>query len=150
MKHATTLVTRPDATMPLESADTSTKLPPRSLARAWVLALFNRFEGIFGIRWSEQFRTEQVLESAMQEWAIGLAGLSGEQIKRGLDKCRSDCKWPPTIAEFLDMALERGTWEHASPAYRVNRDLLALPKPRDVESAKAHLVAMKGLLHGNQ
>lgn len=88
-----------------------------------------------------------MLEAAINEWAIGLAGLSGDNIKRGLDKCRTDCKWPPSIAEFLDLAMERGTWEHTSPAYRENEKVKALPRPRNIEASRAHLERLRGVLN---
>lgn len=108
------------------------------------MALFSKFEGIFGNVWTDKFRNERMLELALQEWGIGLYGLSGEQIKRGVDACRTNCKWPPSIAEFLDFSLDRGNWRHKSAAYKPAQ--LALPKPRDPELAKGGFVAMRQAL----
>lgn len=65
----------------------------------------------------------------MREWALGLDGLSGGQIKAGLEKCLKrelapgEQDWPPTPAEFRSMcSLER------IPA--CHRDAIQLPKPK--------------------
>jgi len=40
---------------------------------------------------------------AVEEWSQGMAGISGEQIKRGLDEWNED--WPPSLPEFVDTCL---------------------------------------------
>jgi hypothetical protein len=63
----------------------------------------------------------------MDEWAIGLGGMSGEQIRTGLDTW--DEPWPPSLSEFR--AACRGHtdgWEHRSQAYKPFTP--ALPAPR--------------------
>lgn len=110
------------------------------------MALFNRLESIFGKKWNDQFSTEQRLESAMSEWGIGLYGLTGDQIKRGIDKTRLECKWPPSIAEFVQFAKGQDeSWEHRGAAYQVAPK--ALPKPKtDPEKVRSNLQAMRGAL----
>lgn len=34
-------------------------------------------------------------------WGQSLAGLQGNEIKHGVEYCRANHKWPPTIAEFI-------------------------------------------------
>lgn len=41
---------------------------------------------------------EGIEEVAVKEWSEGLAGMDGEQIKRGLEEWDSD--WPPSLDEF--------------------------------------------------
>ena len=147
MQQAGQMAQRAVSTMPGESADTWTKSSLRSLDKAWTSALFSRFEGIWGNAWTDKFRSERMMEIALEEWAIGLYGLSGEHIKRGLDAARAHCKWPPSIAEFLDLALDRGNWEHKSEAYKPAQ--LALPKPRNPEIAKGGFKAMRDVLNKN-
>jgi hypothetical protein len=43
-------------------------------------------------------------EDHADEWAIGLAGLSGEEIGAGIESARRECHWPPSIAEFRRLA----------------------------------------------
>ena len=40
------------------------------------------------------------------EWSIGLAGLTAEQIKNGINRARLECDWPPSISEFINLALD--------------------------------------------
>ena len=113
------------------SASTSTGSSRPSLARGWVLALFKRLRAIYGAKWDEQFPDAALHDAAVVEWGIGLAGLSGEQIQRGIDRCRAELDWPPSIAGFLRLAKSGAdSWEHAGPAYRVNVPALRKPKAR--------------------
>lgn len=64
---------------------------------------------------------------AMDEWRRGLAGVTGEQIRRGL--ATWDAAWPPTLPEFRKACLGiADDWEHRGAAYR--RFQKALPKPK--------------------
>lgn len=40
------------------------------------------------------------------EWSLGLQGLSAEQIQHGVDRARIECDWPPSISEFINLALD--------------------------------------------
>jgi hypothetical protein len=42
-------------------------------------------------------------EFALMEWAGGLSGLTGEEIKRGFDTWEED--WPPSLSEFRNACL---------------------------------------------
>ena len=42
-------------------------------------------------------------EVAVTEWAQGLAGITGAQMKRGLENWQGD--WPPSLTEFRDACL---------------------------------------------
>jgi len=55
-----------------------------------------RMTEIYGHRWTSSYTRE-----ALDTWAKGLAGLSIEQIKRGVDACIAGAlAWPPTLPEF--------------------------------------------------
>lgn len=112
------------------------------------MALFKRLQAIYGVRWDEQFPTSSRHDAAMVEWGYALAGFSGEQIKRGIDRARVECDWPPSIAKFVVLATEKpGCWEHAGAAYRPHRR--ALPKPKPCAAmVSAHLRTMRDALRG--
>lgn len=40
----------------------------------------------------------------MRDWAMELHDMNGEQIKRGIDRCRSTMKFPPSPADFREAA----------------------------------------------
>ena len=112
------------------------------------MALFKRLRGIYGVRWDDQFPTPALHDAAVVEWGLGLAGLSGEAIKRGIDRCRVGCEWPPSIAAFVKFAKAADEpWEHRGPAYRLH--VRALPKPKAAaEVVRGNLAMMRGALRG--
>lgn len=63
-----------------------------------------RFQAIYLHRWDDQFDSMEMQYMALDEWREGLAGLSVEQVKRGIDAVRVNCQWPPSIAEFVRFA----------------------------------------------
>lgn len=78
----------------------------------------------------------------MDEWRQGLAGMTGEQIKRGLETW--DGEWPPSLPEFRNACTgHRDDWQHRGQAYK--RFHLELPKPKaDPAIARAELAKMRG------
>lgn len=71
------------------------------LPKAWVSALFKKFQARYGHKWTSVI--EGIEELAVSEWAEGLAGLTGTQIKTGLDALNE--YWPPSMNEFRDACL---------------------------------------------
>lgn len=63
--------------------------------------LFNRFLFIWGIKWANKIA--DIEDMAREEWKEAIAGLSQAQIKAGITAARSQCQWPPEIAEFLPL-----------------------------------------------
>lgn len=64
------------------------------------------------------------------EWAEGLAGMSGDQIKQAIDHCRATMKWSPTIAEFREASMRGETAEQRAQRARLKNadtERLALP-----------------------
>jgi len=109
------------------------------LDRKWVVALFARFRAIYLQKWDDQFDCESTMEQAMDEWGVGLVGLSAEQIRHGIDAARTKSMWPPSIAEFVAYARS-----HDRPVFFV-----ALPKPQASASVvRAELSAMRDVLRG--
>lgn len=67
----------------------------------WAARLIQRLQALYGAQFSRQW--EGVSTSRLIEvWAEELAGYSADEIRRGLDACRSQ-KFPPTLPEFLLM-----------------------------------------------
>lgn len=56
------------------------------------------------------------------EWAKGLAGLTGEEIRIGIDHCRTHATWPPSIAEFRTACRGGATAEQRAYAARARED----------------------------
>jgi len=46
----------------------------------------------------------------VREWSVGLAGLTADQVQRGLDTWAE--AWPPSMPEFRDACLGRGKNEY--------------------------------------
>ena len=92
--------------------EATTKQP---LPDSWVSALFAKLQARYGYRWSSAYPGE-VLPGALAEWAEGLSGVTGEQIKAGL--AALDSPWPPSLPEFREIcAGSRGRINNA--AYRL-------------------------------
>jgi len=91
------------ASAPLACSD---PLPPAWLRRVW-----ERMAAVYPNRWRAAMGESPQAEDGRltiygDTWAKGLAGLTPEQLARGLEACitRSD-PWPPVLAEFRAMCL---------------------------------------------
>jgi hypothetical protein len=62
----------------------------------WVAGIFKKFQVRYGHKWTSGISGIEQL--AVQEWAKGLAGFTGEQIATGLEYWTGD--WPPSMDEF--------------------------------------------------
>lgn len=117
----------------------------RSLPLKWVAALFGRLEAIYLQKWADQFRTQEMLKASMEEWGKGLSDLQDAQIGRAIEVCRNEHKWPPSIAEFRQAALnnEPGIVRN----HEAHNDITGIS--RQIESdevkAKRKVAAVKGL-----
>lgn len=87
-------------------------LPPRSsaLPDAWIDRLFDRFATMYGKHWYDMWR-DVPLDRVKQTWRDDLANVSGEQIRKALDYCKTHNKFPPTCPEFV------GLCKTFAPAY---------------------------------
>lgn len=107
----------------------------------WQTALFDRFKAIYDNKFTDKYTTNEELEAAQNEWGEALGELSGGQIKLGIESCRSEFAWPPSIAEFIELA-KGGVkdWRHKGAAYKLHQR--ALPKPVNRTAGRE---ALKGL-----
>jgi hypothetical protein len=73
---------------------------------AWLRRLWERFMAAFPGTWAARMgespqRADGTLTVAGDTWARDLAGLSGPQLARGLERALASCKeWPPTLPIF--------------------------------------------------
>lgn len=79
----------------------SETLSKTGLPNTWVAAIFDRLQARYGHKWVSA--VDGIEETAIREWSMRLAGLTGRQIKRGLDSWSSD--WPPSSEEFRGACL---------------------------------------------
>lgn len=73
-----------------------------------------RMGEIYGHRWGSSYT-----RAALDTWAKGLAGLSVEQIKRGVSACVAGAfAWPPTLPEFRALCMSVPGLPSADDAWR--------------------------------
>lgn len=96
---------------------------------------------MYGHRWTSNYGAEDD-----GTWRKGLAGLSTEQIGRGLVRCLErkhppgEEDWPPTLTEFRAMCLPE-----VVPV--IHRDYVSLPKPAvDPGKIAQHIEEMRNLI----
>lgn len=78
-------------------------------------------------------------DEAIKEWSVYLAGLTGEQIKHGLEAW--DLEWPPTLPEFRNICKQSSG--------RLHETYAPLPAPKtDPEKIKEHIAEMRKLNGG--
>lgn len=116
--------------------------------KAWVSALFKKFQSRYGHKWTSTI--DGIEDIAVSEWAAGLTGITGEQIKRGLDTWNGD--WPPSLNEFKKACAGNGKNDFGLdyvPEYyrketRPERILESDPdKARRKKAARAGVAAMR-------
>ena len=94
------------------------------MSEKWVSALFSKLQVRYGHKWTSALPTPELTRLAVTEWSEKLAGLSGSQVKHGLDTWEAD--WPPSCDEFRKLCVGEKDALHKSGAYK---DFVALPKP---------------------
>ena len=87
----------------------------------WSAALLSRFSVIWPKAWADVTALTPH-ELLVAEWAKGLDGLTAEEIRQGLDHCRSNLTWPPAIAEFRAACHGGANAEQRAFAARAQRE----------------------------
>lgn len=59
-----------------------------------------RFSMIWGDKHDCRFTEDSYIQIWIDDWADGLSGIDPEIIKQGIDFCKINLEWPPSIAEF--------------------------------------------------
>ena len=62
----------------------------------WVAALFAKLQALYGHRWTSAI--DGIEEQAVAAWSETLSGITGEQIKAGLEALADE--WPPSAPQF--------------------------------------------------
>lgn len=75
---------------------------PSALPDAWIERLFLRFSAMYGSKFADLWRGCD-LANVKAQWAEDLAGYTPDEIKRGIDACKTGRDWPPTLPEFLKL-----------------------------------------------
>lgn len=83
---------------------------PSALPEPWIEKLFDRFATMYGKHWLDQWRGIP-LDRIKHTWREDLAFASGEQMRKALEHCKTQCKFPPTCPEFA------GLCKAFAPAY---------------------------------
>lgn len=74
---------------------------PTALPESWVEKLFSRLSAMYGRKFADLWSGCNLRE-VKAAWAEDLAVFSGEEIKRGLDACKTRT-FPPTLPEFVQL-----------------------------------------------
>ena len=115
--------------------------PSTSLPRPWIDRLFQRLHTVYGNKFSEMWKGQEV-EDVKEAWSAELAHLTGAELKTGLDRLRKNHpSWPPTLFEFSELCRSNAAQE----AHK------ALPWPApDMAAIDPRINALKTTLTGNR
>lgn len=80
--------------------------------------LFQRFTTLYGEKFTKNFNTPDLMNMWWHDWAEGLAGIGGLQIKEALLHCRNNLEWPPSLAEFRRICEMAGGVPDVQEAFR--------------------------------
>lgn len=67
------------------------------------MQLHHKFSLLYLAKFTSVFVDEETREEWLEMWGAALAGMTGEQMKQGLEQCAKKHVWPPTIAEFKEL-----------------------------------------------
>lgn len=105
--------------MNLTNATSPASVP--ALPDAWAERIFQRMENFYLSKWVDSFGSIP-RERVKQAWAEELADYTADEIKRGLESCRTRI-WPPTLPEFLLMCRPvldaKSEWAEACEQMRI-------------------------------
>lgn len=96
-------------------------LPDNGLLMKWATALLARFAVIWPKAWADSLAGLDI-HMLTAEWAKGLDGLTGEEIRHGIDHCRANNTWPPSIAELRTACRGGANAEQRAYAARARAD----------------------------
>lgn len=95
----------PSTLTPVSSTDAGTSAEPGQNGAAvplhWVADLFGRLGAILGARLADLYAGADP-DEVQRQWAEGLVGFSGDEIRRGIAATRLG-KFPPNLPQFLHL-----------------------------------------------
>lgn len=67
-----------------------------------------KMAAIYRDKWSAGITSPEQKKAIQSVWISGLtnAGLTADQIQHGIDRAAVECEWPPSISEFISLALD--------------------------------------------
>lgn len=112
----------------------------------WIAALFKKFQVIYLHKWTSAI--EGIEDFAVTEWSQGLSGLTGEQIKLGIDSLKED--WPPSVIAFRALCEGRQAnglgLDYTPPYHKEHRRERLIESDENKEKhRKAHSIGMGNL-----
>lgn len=106
------------------SSQTERLWPENWLKKSWVIQLHHKFSTLFLQKFTSSFPDEETKAEWLEMWGAGLAGMTGEQVKKGLEQCARTLSWAPTIAEFKGLCqLPPKAFPQLPPPDRVKSDV---------------------------
>lgn len=111
--------------------------------------LFSRLAAEFGHKFTSNYPTAEAEQAAKAAWADRLAGLSIDELHRGVKAlcgyAERNGGWPPGAAEFRALCRP-----HREPYERPEFQRAAIPQQRaDKDTAMSHIEQMKQKLGGS-
>lgn len=101
--------------------------------------LFTRLGAIYGQFWWNNYRTEDLLLLAKQEWSAGLKRFDNQIFKDVLVIYREQKNYPPSLPQFVESC-------RATQARRVPNSVKEVIHTSSIEVAEEHIAAMKQIL----
>lgn len=90
---------------------------------------------------------EGIEELAINEWSDVLSGITGDQVKHGLNEWKED--WPPTAHQFRSACIgEQKDWKHKGQAYQLIDKSHMLENTASHETARSAIHRMREMLRG--
>lgn len=99
-----------------------------------------KFRVIFPQKWDAQYKTTELAELSMKEWALGIQCLSNDELAAGVEAVRLNCHWPPSIAEFVGLCVPEQPsehWEHKRQQHGFIPRSHRIEKKPDMEKVNA-------------
>ena len=110
------------------SPKSTSDIPIDQRSAALLEKFFRTMQIEFGTRWTSQFQTRQMMAEGKLEWLAKLSGLSGDEIRAGLDAMDvGPNAWPPGPRAFAKLA------KSVSPKDRAS---YYLPEPEATNTSK--------------
>lgn len=98
--------------LPVPSSATLATIP-----KEWIDRLFLRLWAWYGKLIEDKWGSST--ELAKSVWQEDLTGLTLEQLKAGMERCRDTCKFPPTLPEFRALCLNSGAKVDAEDHWKI-------------------------------
>jgi hypothetical protein len=83
---------------------------------------------MYGHKWTNNFSTPEMLETALNEWGAALDKTHVDIIHKAANYCRAHLEWPPSISEFKKICI---TLEDKSKFYESKMLNVGLPTDPD-------------------